>query len=255
MVKFFNEAGLTSYKVAKDPSKGIWHLTGWIGSACFIIMMLYSIRKRFKFMTDKGPIRVWLDIHMFLGIVGTVLVTVHSTYKFGGIVSLSYWSAVLVAVSGFLGRYLYVHIPRSVSGNELQMDELNEMMEQINAQINKYESGPQITSHFDGISTNPPDEDAGAFSSLLAMAREDFQNMLALRRVRAELKADEGMPGHVKARLYWLIKEKRRLTRSLRFLDMSHKLLHHWHVFHKPFAVIMFIIMFLHVGVYYLFRV
>lgn len=255
IVKWLNEAGMTTYKVAKEPNKGIWHLTGWLGSACFVIMMLYSFRKRFKFMVDAGPIRLWLDVHIFLGIVGTVLITVHSTYKFGGIVSLSYWSAVLVALSGILGRYLYVKIPRSVTGNELMMGDLDESMETINAQINKYESGPRVSSHFDGISTEPPDEESGALASLFAMAKADLENMGALWRVRAELKGDVSMPAHVKHRLYWLIKEKRRLVRSRMFLDVSHKLLHHWHVFHKPFAVIMFIVMFLHIGVFYLFKV
>lgn len=137
-VKLLNQAGLTPYKPAQSPSKGIWHVTGWVGSGCFAIMMLYSLRKRFKFMIDVGGIGHWLNLHMFLGVFGTVFVTVHSTYKFGGIVALSYWSAVLVVVSGFLGRYLYVRIPRTVEGNELRMDEIGSLMEELNAQIAKF---------------------------------------------------------------------------------------------------------------------
>jgi hypothetical protein len=254
LVKFFNNAGFDHFKPAKSPSKGIWHLTGWIGSACFVIMMLYSIRKRFKFMTDVGPIRYWLDIHMFLGIIGTVLVTVHSTYKFGGIVALSYWSAVLVAVSGFLGRYLYIHIPRSVSGNELRMDEVNTLMEELNAEIAKYSSNPRLAELIEN--TTPAKRGvAGDLSALLTMVADDFANIRSMGLVRAELKRDRKTPYHVKQRLFWLIKEKRRLLRSNMFLDVSHRLLHHWHIFHKPFAVVMFIVMFLHIAVYYVFKV
>lgn len=253
--KFFNDHGLVHYKPATAPSKGIWHLTGWIGSACFVIMMLYSIRKRFKFMTDMGPIRYWLDIHMFLGIIGTVLVTVHSTYKFGGIVALSYWSAVLVAVSGFLGRYLYVHIPRSVSGNELRMDEIDQVMNEINTEIAKYDKDSRLTGMIDAMAPNPRASAGGDVSALFTMISEDIENISAMGRIRSQLKRDRKMPHHVKERLFWLLKEKRRLLRSHMFLDVSHRLLHHWHVFHKPFAVIMFIIMFLHIAVYYVFRV
>ena len=255
IVGLLNRAGVTQYKPAREPNKGIWHMTGWIGSACFLVMMFYSLRKRFKFMTDVGPIRYWLDVHMFLGIIGTVLVTVHSTYKFGGLVALSYWSAVLVTVSGFLGRYLYVHIPRTVSGTELRMDEIDSMMEEVNAEIAKYSSGSRLSALIEETTPGVREAGVGDVSALLSMVLDDFSNIRSMGRIRAELKRDAKTPHHVEERLFWLIKEKRRLLRSHMFLDVSHRLLHHWHVFHKPFAVVMFIVMFLHIAVFYVFRV
>lgn len=72
---------LENYKLSKEPNRGIWHPIGWIGSGCFITMMLYSFRKHIKFMQDAGPLRYWLDVHMFLGITGTLLITVHSRQR------------------------------------------------------------------------------------------------------------------------------------------------------------------------------
>ena len=129
---------LENYKLSKEPNRGIWHPIGWIGSGCFITMMLYSFRKHIKFMQDVGPLRYWLDVHMFLGITGTLLITVHSTYKIGGLVSLSFWSMVLVTASGFIGRYIYIQIPRSISGNELRMDEIESLMEEINEKMERF---------------------------------------------------------------------------------------------------------------------
>ena len=254
IVGYLNSAGVTQYKPAREPNKGIWHPMGWIGSACFVMMMLYSFRKRLKFMTDVGPIRHWLDVHMFLGIFGTVLVTVHSTYKFGGLVALSYWSAVLVTVSGFLGRYLYVHIPRSVSGTELRMDEIDSMMVEVNSEIAKYSSGSRLSTLIEELTPAMRDAGVGDVSALLSMVSDDLSNIRSMGRIRAELKLDAKTPSHVKQRLFWLIREKRRLLRSRMFLDVSHRLLHHWHIFHKPFAVVMFIVMFLHIAVFYAFR-
>ncbi|MBI5637621.1 MAG: hypothetical protein HZA03_06605 [Nitrospinae bacterium] len=247
---------LTGYQVATQPNRGIWHLVGWIGSACFVIMMLYSMRKHFKFMQNVGPIRYWLDIHMFLGIVGTLLVTAHSTYKFGGIVALSYWSAVLVAVSGFLGRYLYVQIPRSISGQELKMDEINEIMDDITLEIEKFAKGQYDVQHyFERIAGPKPDRQLSAFGALMALFTTDIKNMATMYGIWRGLKANRRIPDHVRNRIFKLIREKGRLVRSIEFLEASHKLLHYWHVFHKPFAIIMFIVMFLHVGVYYVFRI
>jgi hypothetical protein len=253
-VKLFHDNGLTGYKPAREPNKGIWHMVGWIGSSCFVIMMLYSVRKRFKFMTDVGPIRYWLDIHMFLGILGTVLVTAHSTYKFGGIVSLSYWSAVLVAVSGFLGRYLYVHIPRTVSGNEMVAEQLDKYMEKITAELAKFSTGTRLSELVEAAAP-VKSGNQGDLSALITMVSDDFATMRAMGRVKAELKRDKRSPEHAKRTLYWLLNEKRRLHRARVFLDVSHRLLHHWHIFHKPFAIIMFIVMFLHIAVFYMFRV
>ncbi len=252
-IKLLNQAGFTHYKPAQSPSKGIWHVTGWIGSGCFVIMMLYSLRKRFKFMIDVGGIGHWLNMHMFLGVFGTVFVTVHSTYKFGGIVALSYWSAVLVVVSGFLGRYLYVRIPRTVEGNELRMDEIGSLMEELNAQIAKFSPGSRLAELIEKKAPLKKGGD-GDVSALFSFISGDFEEMRAMRLVRAELRRDKDTSDHVKLRLLWLIQKKRRLLQSRMFLDASHRLLHHWHVFHKPFAVIMFVVMFLHVAVYYVFK-
>ncbi len=247
---------LAGYQVSNQPNRGIWHMIGWIGSACFVIMMLYSMRKHFKFMQNVGSIRYWLDIHMFLGIVGTLLVTAHSTYKFGGIVALSYWSAVLVAVSGFLGRYLYVQIPRSISGQELKMDEINEIMDDITLEIEKFAKGQfDVQHYFERIAGPKAGRQLSAFGALMALFTTDIKNMATMYGIWRGLKANRQIPDHVRNRIFKLIREKGRLVRSIEFLEASHKLLHYWHVFHKPFAIIMFIVMFLHIGVYYFFRI
>lgn len=247
---------LAGYKVSNQPNRGIWHLVGWIGSACFVVMMLYSMRKHFKFMQNAGSIRYWLDIHMFLGIVGTLLVTAHSTYKFGGIVALSYWSAVLVAVSGFLGRYLYVQIPRSISGQELKMDEISEIMDDITLELEKVSKGQfDVQHYFERIAGPKAGRELSAFGALMALFTTDIKNMAMMYGIWRGLKANRQIPDHVRNRVFKLIREKGRLVRSIEFLEASHKLLHYWHVFHKPFAIIMFLVMFLHIGVYYVFRI
>ena len=46
-----------------------------------------------------------------------------------------------------------------------------------------------------------------------------------------------------------LAKDKAVLRRRIAFWQAIHNLFHYWHVFHKPFALVMYIIMLVHAGV------
>ncbi len=246
---------LLKYEKAVQPNKGLWHPLAWIGSAFFIIMMLYSVRKHLSFMQDVGPLRYWLDTHMFLGVVATVFVTVHTTYKVGGLVSISFWSMILVATSGIVGRYIYIQIPRNIQGRELQIDQIQEIMEDINGEIKKYAGDDQkILRYFELISGPKQTERRNVFRIIFLMFLNDFGNLGRTYRIRKAIYANPELPSGVKKRLFRLIKEKGELIRSSNFLTASQKLLHYWHVFHKPFAFIMFLIMFIHIAVYMVFK-
>jgi hypothetical protein len=69
--------------------------------------------------------------------------------------------------------------------------------------------------------------------------------MLARRLQSLELEGQEpiGDAGRILAR-EWVL-----LTRRLHLFHTIRDLFHWWHVFHKPFAVIMIVVMIVHVGV------
>ncbi len=180
---------------------------------------------------------------------------VHTTFKVGGIVSLSFWSMVLVAGSGVIGRYIYIQIPRNVSGNELRIDEIKEVMEDVNRKIEEYAGDNQnILRYFELISGPKNSEEMGATRTIFTMFFNDLSNIKKMISIRGELRRNQDMPPAVKKELFKLIREKGSLVRSSNFLNSSHKLLHYWHVFHKPFAIIMFVIMFLHIAVAVVFK-
>ena len=68
-----------------------------------------------------GPLRRWLDVHILFGIMGPLLITLHTAMKFHGIVSISYFSMIAVASSGVFGRYVYMQIPRDSRGNAMSL--------------------------------------------------------------------------------------------------------------------------------------
>ena len=113
--------------------EGYWHwkaggsiglLLGMVGAGMMVVLLLYSVRKRVKALRRAGPIARWLDIHIYLGVVGPLLIILHTAFKVGGLVALSFWSMIAVALSGVVGRFLYLHIPRTRAGEELSLREL-----------------------------------------------------------------------------------------------------------------------------------
>ena len=104
------------------PSGILGHGYGIIGSFLMILgVLIYMIRKRIKKFVHIGILKHWLELHIFLCTVGPILVLYHTAFKFGGIVSVSFWSMVAVFVSGIIGRFIYVRIPHTIEGKEMNI--------------------------------------------------------------------------------------------------------------------------------------
>jgi hypothetical protein len=96
------------------------HSIGIIG---FILMLmteiLYSLRKRSR-SARWGRMSNWLQFHIFTGLVGPYMVLLHSSWKFNGLAGVSMLFTVVIVISGFIGRYIYTRIPRTLDGLEIE---------------------------------------------------------------------------------------------------------------------------------------
>ncbi len=96
------------------------HLLGILG---FVLMLmteiLYSIRKRSR-IARWGSMASWLQFHIFTGLVGPYLVLLHSSWKFNGLAGATTLLTILIVISGFVGRYIYTQIPRTLDGAEIE---------------------------------------------------------------------------------------------------------------------------------------
>ena len=90
-----------------------------LGVTLFCFLFLYPIRKKWPWLGRIGKTKHWLDFHVLLGITAPVVVTLHSSFKLRGIAGVAYWIMMAVSISGFIGRYLYAQIPRSLSATEM----------------------------------------------------------------------------------------------------------------------------------------
>ena len=95
------------------------HTLGIIG---FILMLmteiLYSLRKRTR-AARWGKMSVWLEFHIFTGLVGPFMTLLHTSWKFNGLAGVTTLFTVIIVISGFVGRYIFTRIPRTVDGLEI----------------------------------------------------------------------------------------------------------------------------------------
>jgi len=96
------------------------HVMGIIG---FVFMLmtetLYSLRKRSR-TVKWGKLSNWLQFHIFTGLVGPYMVLLHSSWKFNGIAGITTLFTIIIVVSGFIGRYIFTRIPRTLDGMEIE---------------------------------------------------------------------------------------------------------------------------------------
>jgi hypothetical protein len=229
------------------PSGSIGHGIGIIGSLMMIVLLLYSMRKRARFMQQAGNIRYWLNYHIWLGVTGPTLVLFHTCFKFGGIVSISFWSMVAVVLSGVIGRYIYLQIPRSLSGHELSARDLSEMDRDLQTQLAEFHGmDERMLAEIQSV-TGADQATKPGLAGLVTWMSGDLKLRGRLRTLRRDLRAAREVSARDIHRIVKLAKARATLRRRMAFLSQAHKLLHHWHVFHKPFAVVMLVIMVVHV--------
>jgi len=93
-----------------------------IGVIGFVLMLitetLYSLRKRSR-KGRWGSMRAWLKFHIFTGLVGPYMVLLHTSWKFNGLAGVTTLFTMIIVISGFIGRYIYTRIPRTLDGIEV----------------------------------------------------------------------------------------------------------------------------------------
>ena len=104
-----------------------------IGIVGFVLMMLtetlYSLRKRSR-SVKWGRMSAWLQFHIFTGIVGPYMVLLHTSWKFNGIAGATTLLTIIIVVSGFIGRYVFTRIPRTMDGLEIESTLSQEALKQ-----------------------------------------------------------------------------------------------------------------------------
>lgn len=200
------------------PSGLIGHGLGIIGSLLIVIgVFTYMGRKRIKLFSRWGLLKYWLEFHIFLCALGPVFILYHTSFKFGGIVSVSFWSLVAVVASGVIGRFIYLQIPHSIEGRELSLHEVVQIKDEL------------VIAFQENYGIDISDLNSGNSAKIESEIRTRNLSRREYKKVKQ------------------LVESQRKLVKRIERLDFMQNIFKYWHVAHLPFALIMLIVMIIHV--------
>jgi len=106
-------------------AEGAGYALGVAGLAMMLLLLLYPLRKRLAPLRSWGPPRSWLQVHMALGILGPTCILLHANFRPGSTNSrMALFSMLVVAGSGFLGRFVYTRIHSGYFGQRVSLGQL-----------------------------------------------------------------------------------------------------------------------------------
>jgi len=194
---------------------------------------IYIARKRYNFLSKYIRLKYLLEFHIFLCTLGPILILFHTAFKFGGIVSIAFWSMVAVVLSGVIGRFIYIQIPRTIEGRALSLKEVKNMKTDIAVELTeKY----KLDDHIVEIIVSYTNE------------QNEPGNYKSTKNLRKELKSNK-LPKKERVSILKMVKNELSLSRKIGRLETMQRFFKYWHVAHMPFALVMLIIVIIHIGV------
>jgi hypothetical protein len=242
------------------PSGTIGIRLGMLGVLLFFLIYLYPLRKKWGWLGKQGNSRHWLDFHVVLGTTAPIIIAFHSSFKFGNIAGMAFWSMLMVTLSGFVGRYLYSQIPRSLNAAELSRKEIQDKEEALKKELE--EQRRTFGFSVDALYQLPSAADVSRtplLASLISMILIDFKRPFRASRVRLQ---QVGFGGWVFSlfgllptrdqkleRAIRVAQKEASLSKSIMFLGRTQQIFRLWHVIHRPFSYAFAILAILHIGI------
>jgi len=241
------------------PSGTIGMKLGMFGVFLFFLIYLYPLRKRWGWLGRQGNSRHWLDFHVVLGTTAPLIVAFHSSFKFGNIAGMAFWSMLAVTLSGFVGRYLYAQIPRSLNAAELSMKEMEEREEALRKELaaHKMAFGKRMEALYD----LPSPQDVANTPMLLAllwMIAIDFRRPAQVSLLRLQTAGFGAWVGSLFGlrqtgdrkleHAIGVARMQAALSKRILFLSRTQQVFQLWHVIHRPFSYAFAILAVVHIG-------
>ncbi|RMF97708.1 MAG: transcriptional regulator [Gammaproteobacteria bacterium] len=243
-----------------DAEAGVGYALGIIGGSLMLILLLYSLRKRVRWLRRLGATRYWFRGHMMLGILGPVLILYHCNFSLGSLNSrVALYCTLLVAGSGLIGRYLYAKIHQGLYGRKNSLRQLTQQLQQSSERI-EHSTGliRELRLRLVALAEeamNPPEGLLHSFTHPIAMGIKTRWLRHRLYWIaRKELTARSLVSPAIERHLERLLDVTAKfldqhlvLVRQLAQFGFFERLFSWWHIVHVPFFLMMIVSGLLHV--------
>ena len=130
-----------------SPKHGWGYALGIIGGSMMLLLLLYPLRKRVRWLRFLGKMMLWFRVHMILGVLGPVLVLFHANFKTGATNSnVALACMLVVSGSGLFGRYFYAKIHHGLYGTRASLTDLRTAAERLKGQATTVQFLPDLVN-------------------------------------------------------------------------------------------------------------
>lgn len=234
------------------PSGVVGQTAGVVALAIFVFLWLYPLRKKWRRLAFTGSVGRWMDVHIVAALSLPLLLAIHATWRFDGVIGLGFWAMMVVCASGIVGRYLYVRIPRSRTGAELSLEEVAGQRRALIQQIVDA-TGLTLDQVQALIPAGPARVTPSPTRAMRMMLLNDLERWRTTREVRRRWRALDGGTTAPDRKaiddVAKLVAREVALAQQVSLLNATHRIFRWWHVAHRPIALTALVAVVVHVAV------
>lgn len=234
------------------PGSDLGYYLGLVGASFMAFLLLYPLRKYAYFLRRAFGMRLWFKLHIFLGILGPVLIMYHSTLKVVSFnAAVAFYSMLLVVGSGIIGRFIYTKVHHGLTGRLVTLRERQEQLGLAGESLkSKFHFAPRVEQRLKDLEAYAMDETRpgllGVRRFIGIVIREQYaywRSMREVDRILSRAAASRDWPPQERARrtrtARHLMKGYLRELRELVQFRTYERLFSFWHLLHVPFAIML----------------
>jgi hypothetical protein len=230
----------------------VGYYLGLVGGLMMLALLSYPLRKYLQSFRGLGAVRHWFSVHMYLGLLGPILIIAHSTFRLASTnAAVALFCMLLVAGSGIVGRFIYVRIHRGLHGEKLTFKDLQSKAGfESDEMHSKFHFVPDVERRLTEFQAYAMAENLGFANNALRLFTLGMRRRIVYQQCAMELR--QVMQERAQIRRWDREKYRRRLGRAVALVDqflssvqrvsqfsLYDKLFRLWHVAHVPLVYLL----------------
>ncbi len=235
---------------------GIGYAFGLVGGSSMLVLLLYPLAKRIAWMRGLLALKHWFRGHMLLGVIGPVLILLHSRLSFGSINGeVAFWAMTVVFASGVFGRFVYTKIHHGLYGRHRSLSEVKTRLGINEENVrSKFHFHPPLEQYLMALEQSLLASSAGGLRMIVIGPRIRWAYFRASRELKTVLAAQADARGwdRAKARRSYrygkkIIAAYLAAIKEAALFKAYERIFSAWHLLHIPLMVILVVTGVIHV--------